>query len=92
MKDKKESVIQKEIIDYLRKQGYYVVKTVRSNMTGVPDLLVCAKGKFYGIEVKRPSKNHEATPLQELNINDIREAGGEAFVADCLDDILLRGL
>lgn len=47
------------------------------------DLLVCWRGGFIGIEVKRPGK--VATKLQAQIICDIQDAGGEAFCVDSLE-------
>lgn len=52
---------------------------------GLPDLIVCYKGKFIGIEVKVPGKN--ATPRQLFVHQQIRKAGGIAFVARCVEDV-----
>lgn len=88
-----ESKVQKDIIKYLKKRGYYVVKTVRSNMSGVPDLIVCDNfGCFYGIEVKDVGKKNTTTKLQLENINMIRSCSGVAFVADCVQDVIDKGL
>ena len=63
-----ESSITKSIINELNKRGAYCIKKYGNNYgsTGVPDILVCYRGGFYGIEVKQPGK--KATPLQEHNI------------------------
>lgn len=44
---------------------------------GVPDLVACIAGKFYGIEVKRESK--VPTVLQNRMLEEISEAGGTAI-------------
>lgn len=41
---------------------------------GVPDIIACIDGCFWGIEVKRPGK--EPTPRQTLRMNEIEKAGG----------------
>lgn len=64
----------------LKLRGCWVLKTFSNGIqrAGVPDLLVCYKGHFIGIELKaekgRPSK------LQEYEIAGIRDAGGWALV------------
>ena len=50
-----EKVIQSKIKSYLETRGAYVVKVIQASKSGVPDLLVCYKRLFIGIEVKRPS-------------------------------------
>jgi Holliday junction resolvase len=83
-----ESAIQKKIIDYLESQGCYVVNVVQAGKAGVPDILaVCpqASGAVLAVEVKRPGK--KARPLQEYHLQKIREAGGVAIVATCVEDV-----
>lgn len=76
-----EQTIQRAIIDYLTKEGAYVVKVITASKKGVPDLLACYKGHFVGIEVKKPTTKANASELQLYNIKKIHEAGGLAIVA-----------
>jgi len=46
--------------------------------SGVPDFLVCSKGKFIGIEAK--AGKGKTTALQDMNLDKIRKAGGIAVV------------
>jgi hypothetical protein len=48
--------------------------------SGVPDFLVCHKGRFIGIEAK--AGKGTTTALQEKHLADIRAAGGTAFVVN----------
>ena len=82
-----EKRIENEIKKYLRSINAYVIKHHGNafSQVGVPDLLVCHRGKFYGIEVKAP--DGEPTELQLYNIKQIIKAGGEAFVADNLQTV-----
>lgn len=41
---------------------------------GIPDVLACINGRFYGIELKKTGG--KPTVLQLLNLKKIREAGG----------------
>ncbi|MCI4436938.1 MAG: VRR-NUC domain-containing protein [Ignisphaera sp.] len=84
-----EQRIQSNIIKFLEKDGHYVVKVSLASKAGVPDLLVCYKGIFVGIEVKRPETKNNTSELQKLNINKIRESGGYAFVAWDIDSLRL---
>lgn len=86
---KSEKQVQTEILEWLRSQGYYVIKTIRSNDTGIPDIIGCADGLFFAIEVKREDLGYEdATPKQKLHIRKILEAGGIAFVASSLEEVI----
>lgn len=80
-----ESQIQKEITDYLKSKGYYVIKVVRANVSGVPDILFCKDGKFCAIEVKK--KGGKVTELQKVHIDLINNSGGKAMVAYHLFDV-----
>jgi ABC-type lipoprotein export system ATPase subunit len=48
--------------------------------SGVPDFLVCHKGKFIGIEAK--AGKGKTTALQEAHLARIMEAGGMALVVN----------
>lgn len=47
---------------------------------GVPDFLVCYKGRFIGIECK--AQGNKPTALQLKNFKDIEEAGGTVWLVD----------
>ena len=86
-----EKVVQYKIKSYLESKGAYVVKVIQATKSGVPDLLVCYKGLFIGIEVKRPSTKNNVSKLQVHNLNLIRAAEGTAIVAwdvDMIKDLL----
>ena len=83
-----EKDVQKEITKYLEGEGFYVVKVIKANKSGVPDLLACGNDrKFYGIEVKDTGKKKNVTKLQLLHIQKINESGGVAFVADSVENV-----
>jgi len=88
LNEKTEQQIQKEITDYLESKKYYVVKVVRANKSGVPDILFCKDGKFCAIEVKRKGKKSKVTELQKLHLQMIKQSGGKAIVADDLFDVI----
>lgn len=84
----KESTLQRQVIALLRERGAYVFKVVGSAMQqrGTPDLLVCWRGQFMGLEIKLPGE--KPTPMQEHEIGLIRKAGGTAQVIESLEDVL----
>lgn len=45
--------------------------------SGVPDIIACHRGKFIGIEVKRPGKM--PTPIQVRRMTEIRARDGIAI-------------
>lgn len=53
---------------------------------GISDLLICYEGKFVAVEVKKPGG--KLSPLQEQFLHDVRTAGGIAFVAYSVDDVV----
>jgi len=62
-----------------------VVKTVIANRAGVPDILICYKGKFVAFEVK--SGKGRLSPLQELNLTNIINNGGQAHCVRSLAEV-----
>lgn len=53
---------------------------------GIPDLLVCYKGWFIGIEVKQPGE--QASPKQRSVLKSIDAAGGLTAVVDSLEEVV----
>ena len=69
----KVKVILKELNAY-----YTMPVTGGFGTSGAPDFLVCFKGNFVGIECK--AGKGKPTALQEKNLHDIAQAGGQALV------------
>lgn len=77
----KERDLQKLIKDYIIEKGGYVENIHGGSIyqaSGIPDLLVCYKGWFIGIEVK--VGNNKPSPIQEVKLAQIKRAGGYAIV------------
>jgi hypothetical protein len=74
VKDKVKKVL-KELGAY-----YAMPATGGYGSSGVPDFLVCLRGRFIGIECK--ANGGKPTALQEKNLDDIRKNNGIAFVVD----------
>jgi hypothetical protein len=55
-----------------------VIKLIKTNVNGIPDLLALKEGKAFFIEVKRP--NGVLAPLQEYRIKQLKEYGCDAVV------------
>ena len=84
-----ESKIQKDIIKSLEVAGWLVIKLIQTNRNGIPDLVCHKDGRTVYIEVKRPGK--QPTKLQLYRLNQLWNAGIEAFVmSDVEDTINLR--
>ncbi len=84
-----EARVKKKVVAILKAYECYYFYPVTGGYgrSGVPDIIVCYKGAFIGIECK--AGKGKTTPLQDLNINQIRDAGGVAIVVneDNLDDV-----
>ena len=78
----RESKLSREIMQALRAEGWFCFKVHGSEFTmaGLPDIIVCAEGKFIGLETKLPDKRTNTSPRQDYVHARIREAGGEAHV------------
>lgn len=76
----KESNLVKHIRTYLNNIGAYNVKYHGGNYSepGVPDLLACYKGIFFGLEAK--VGYNKATEHQLFHLHKIKNAGGFAAV------------
>lgn len=84
----KESDIQSAIIKYLRTlPAAYVINHHGGPMAtvGVPDLLVCYRGRFIGLEVKMPGK--EATAIQLHHYKLIQAASGVAGTVSSIHEV-----
>ena len=84
MTEKPESRLQRKIQKELKKAfpGSYWRKIHGGQFQrkGIPDLLGCVQGRFFGLEVKCPEDGEPPTDLQESNIKQIKKAGGGACV------------
>ena len=82
-----EQQIQKKIIKYLESKDCYVVKVISASKAGVPDIIGCYNGVFFGIEVKTPGSAGNVSRLQEYNLERIRETGGHSIVAWSVEQV-----
>jgi Holliday junction resolvase len=73
-----ESKIQSKIIKKLELNGFYVLKIIRANKNGCPDILAVKDGKATFIEVKRP--DGVLSELQKLRIKELQRFGCEVKV------------
>lgn len=87
-----EKKVKTAIKSWLDAQGYYHFSPIGGPFAvhGVPDIIVCARGRFIGIECKAPGKGTNTTANQDAHIARIVTAGGVAFVASSLDDVLVQ--
>ena len=67
----------KKYLDTLPNCWYFCPMTHGFGKSGVPDIVACINGRFWGLEVKRPGK--EPTAIQERRMLEICKARGKAF-------------
>ena len=75
-----ETKVKRVVTKHLKAMGAYYFYPVPGGYgrSGVPDIIGCHKGKFFGIECK--AGKNKTTPLQDKNLSDISSAGGIALV------------
>lgn len=77
-----EAKVKERVVKQLKELGAYYFYPVTGGFgsSGVPDIVGCYRGRFFGIECK--AKGNKPTELQKLNLNKIEGAGGIALVID----------
>ena len=84
----KEADIVRNIIKYLRTVPQCFCWKEHGGMygtAGIPDIIACINGRFYGFEVK--NEIGQPTKLQEATIRKILAAGGTAVVVRSVDEV-----
>lgn len=86
-----EAKVKKKVTAHLKTLGAYYFYPVTGGYgkSGVPDIIGCHEGRFFGIECK--AGKNKPTPLQEKNLTDIKTSGGISLVIneDNIDDVLI---
>lgn len=72
------SKFQTKTINKLKKKGWTVLKTIRLNESGYPDLICMLNGVTIWIEVKEA--NDTLKPLQAFRIRELKQNGFDSFV------------
>ena len=77
-----EAKVKKVVVAQLKAMGayYFFPATGGYGKSGVPDIVGCYKGLFFGIECKAGS--NKPTALQQKNLDDINKADGFAMVVN----------
>lgn len=77
-----EAKVKKVVVQQLKDMGAYFFYPVTGGygFSGVPDIVGCYNGLFFGIECKAGS--NKPTPLQQKNLKQIAESGGVALVVN----------
>jgi len=75
-----EAKVKKKVVAQLKEMGAYYFYPVTGGYgaSGVPDIVGCYRGMFFGIECK--AGRNKPTPLQDKNLTDIKKQRGIAVV------------
>lgn len=86
----RESRLSRDIMKALRLKGVFCFKVHGgpTMMNGLPDIIACVEGKFYGLEVKLPGNAEGASPTQLLVHGQIVKAGGRAHIVSSIPEAL----
>ena len=84
-----EGKVKRKVVNLLKKHSayYFFPATHGYGRSGVPDIVACVSGSFFGIECK--AGKNKPTPLQNKNLADIENANGIAVIVneDSLDNL-----
>ena len=77
-----EAKVKKKVVAVLKEfEAYYFYPlTGGYGRSGVPDIVGCYRGMFFGIECK--AGKNKPTPLQQKNLDDISKLGGLALIVN----------
>jgi hypothetical protein len=71
------------------KEGLWFLNTYGNAVqrAGIPDRLVCYKGVFIGLELKRPDGKGKESVRQQIEGSKIQQAGGIYRVVESIEEI-----
>jgi Holliday junction resolvase len=81
----KESEIQYKIINFLKKEGWFVVKIIRANITGISDIICFKNGVSVFVEVK--NEIGKQSEVQKYVQKQIEQQGFKYILARSIEDI-----
>jgi Holliday junction resolvase len=73
----KEQQVQSKIIKRLEDQGWYVIKLIKTNKNGIPDLVAFKDNDFQFIEVK--TETGKLSELQKFRIEELKSKGFKVY-------------
>lgn len=77
-----EKDLQKKVLlDLGKLPKCFFYKAQASSLIGIPDIIGCVNGCFFGLELKR-SRTQKPTKMQAYRLRQIFRAEGLAFVVD----------
>lgn len=81
-----ETKIMRDIVEYLNKERIFNFRiNADSTTVGLPDLMVCYKGRMVGLEVKTPTG--KPTEIQRAVIEEITRCGGFGGFPTSVEDV-----
>jgi hypothetical protein len=84
-----EAKVKKSIKEFLDSLGfdcwYFMTHMSGFGRKGIPDIIGCYRGLYFGIEVK--SEVGVCSPWQTNELRKIRQAGGIGIVAKSVQDV-----
>ena len=85
-----EADITKAIMTWLKKQPFTFAWKIHGGPhqpAGLPDIICCHYGRFFGFEVKKPDKRNNLTERQQAALRKIKGAKGKAYVVTSTDEV-----
>ena len=73
-----ESARQTKIKKQLEKDGYFVIKLIKTSVNGIPDLMALKNGETIFVEVKQPKG--VLSEIQKYRIKELREKGFLVYI------------
>lgn len=85
-----EGKVKAKVKNWLDKNGIWFYMPVQTGygVSGIPDFVCCANGKFLAIETKAPGRISNVSDKQALQIAAIGAAGGVAVVVDSVESLV----
>lgn len=79
-----EGKVKDQIKKILKARGAWYFMPVGGGYgpPGIPDFIVCLRGRFIGLEAKSVKTSHGLTPAQRIVLGKIAHAGGMSLVVD----------
>lgn len=81
-----EQAIQSKITKHYESKGWEVIKLMKCNKNGYPDLMLLKDGTTRFIEVKKPGG--KIAELQKYRIKQLRQQGFDAVVMDGIESVI----
>lgn len=84
-----EGRVKAEIKKVLQRRGAWFYMPIQNGMgvIGIPDFIVCLRGRFIAIEAKAPGKESTVTANQQKQLSGIIAAQGCSCVATSGDQV-----